>query len=176
MPNATFIVNNESDKIYSCGICSDNIENDKIISLGCNPTKHIFCYDCISDWFKQIKNKKYVSSTNYGISNMCPICLTYGGLLPLYKDDFFVKGINYISKPKKILPPKVVLDPCGAKLKTKDGFCQAIGRFNGKCGKHKIVECIVDPTESIDPTQSIDPKQSIDLKQSIDPKQSIEVI
>jgi hypothetical protein len=173
MPYATFIANNDPEKKYHCGICSDIIENE-IVSLFCNPTKHIYCYDCISDWFKQVKNKKYVSSTNYDIPNMCPICRNYGGLLPLNNSDTYVKGVHYIPKIKKILPPKIKYDVCGAKLKTKDGFCQVIGKFNGRCGKHKIIENIVnDKNIQIDEDKKID---NIEYDKDIQVNQQIEVI
>lgn len=67
-----------------CNICTENIENDKLVTLACNPN-HYFCYTCIFDWYNTIKH-------NYGFSfgNMndnkqctCPICKKDGNVLPL---------------------------------------------------------------------------------------------
>ena len=40
MCNAKFI-NKEKDVIYTCNICSEVIDDDKIIGLKCDPVKHI---------------------------------------------------------------------------------------------------------------------------------------
>ena len=105
MKNAIFIDNNDNE--YKCNICSEIIENDKIIGLRCNPEKHIFCYDCIFDWYNELKiNKKFDYSATL---NMCPICRKNGGLLPLYNGSIYITGIhqnqnlNQNTKKKKYL-------------------------------------------------------------------------
>jgi len=135
-PNAKFIKNTLNIK-YKCNICSDEIEPTKVIGLSCNPSKHIFCYDCIYDWYKELKKKKY--GGNYTMLNMCPICRKNGGLLPLIEKISFIKGLHYISDSKK---SEIDIDDnkiCGYKLCSKNGFCQAKGNklYAGLCGKHK---------------------------------------
>lgn len=135
-PNAKFIKNTLNIK-HKCNICSDEIEPNKVIGLSCNPSKHIFCYDCIYDWYKELKKKKY--GGNYNMLNMCPICRKNGGLLPLIEKKIFIKGLHYISDSKK---SEIDIDDnkiCGYKLCSKNGFCQAKGNklYAGLCGKHK---------------------------------------
>lgn len=135
-PNAKFIKDSINIK-HKCNICSDEIEPTKVIGLSCNPYKHIFCYDCIYDWYKELKKKKY--GGNYNILNMCPICRKNGGLLPLIASKTFIKGLHYISDSKK---SEIDIDDnkiCGYKLCSKNGFCQAKGNklYAGLCGKHK---------------------------------------
>jgi len=144
MPNAKFIIQDEnSENKHICNICSDEIELNKIIGLSCNPNKHIFCYDCIKDWYNEIKTKKHhVYHSNYTIITMCPICRENGGLLPLSTDTTYIKGIhivNYNNKAKKIVIEKNNSTVCGAKLCTKNGFCTTIGKaeYGGLCGRHK---------------------------------------
>jgi len=129
MIEAIFIKNNTCK--YLCNICSEEIEEDKIIGLTCNPDKHIFCYDCIIEWYKQLKTKKN-NNHNYNITNMCPICRNYGGLIPVYKDDEMIKGIHIITKPK------INHQLCGIKLLTKNTYCKFIGKpvYNNLCGVH----------------------------------------
>lgn len=62
----------------SCNICCEDIEEDRLVTLKCNP-KHFFCYDCISDWYIQLT--KLNSSNNEKCT--CPICKKKGGYLPL---------------------------------------------------------------------------------------------
>jgi len=88
--NAKFIKVIDNIK-YNCNICTEEIPNDKVVSLGCNPLKHIFCYDCIFDWYNQLKLKPNIS--NYGMIRMCPICRENGGYLPLYGNKY-VRGIH----------------------------------------------------------------------------------
>ena len=140
MSNAKFIkIDNLCDS-YTCNICSENIENDKIIALKCNPSKHIFCYDCILDWYVQLNKKK--NPGNYTLRNMCPICRKYGGLLPLYENTKYLKGVhvfNYALEFGAIKYESNCESKCGAKLKTKDGFCTLYGNkklYNGLCKKH----------------------------------------
>jgi hypothetical protein len=133
MPNAKFI--KVIDNItYTCNICSEEIDQNKIISLSCNPTKHIFCYDCIFDWYNQLRTKPNVS--NYGTIRMCPICRNDGGYLPQ------ISGINYIRgiHNSKITNNTINYKVCGYKLKTKDGVCSKIGndKYGGLCKMHKL--------------------------------------
>lgn len=141
MTHARFI-NNTLDITHNCNICSEIIENGKIIQLKCN-TKHIYCYDCICDWYKELKKKKY--NNNYTIITMCPTCRKNGGLLPVYNNDKPLKDIHimHTTSPVQVSLPvkknkKDALKACGVKLKTKDGFCVSIGKtqYDGLCGIH----------------------------------------
>lgn len=140
MSHAKFI---KTDKQYLCNICSDEIENDKIISLKCDPKKHIFCYDCIFDWYKELNKKN--NHSNYPVSNICPICREKGGLLPVYGDDKPIKNINIMNTKKLntelIINENKYAHECGVKLKSKNGFCHAFGKkiYGGFCGLHKTV-------------------------------------
>lgn len=128
MSNAIFIKNNSIK--YLCNICSEEIDEDKIIGLKCNPDKHIFCYDCIIDWYKQLKfNKKY--NNNYNTVNMCPICRGNGGLIPIYGTDEPIKNIHFIPKIHNTIK-------CGIKLLTKNSYCTNTGKseYNNLCGLH----------------------------------------
>ena len=141
MPEAKFI----KKKIgidYLCNICSENIDDDKIIGLKCSPDKHFFCYDCIFDWYKEIKNS-INNHNNYSHKNICPICRKNGGFLPIHSNYTPIKGINIFSKvntPKSIniINPDKKPHECGVKLKTKSGYCISTGKFKygGFCGKH----------------------------------------
>ena len=130
MVEAIFILNKNIK--YFCNICSEEIEDNKIIGLKCDPEKHIFCYDCILDWYKQLRLKKN-NNSNYNILNMCPICRNNGGLLPLYNNSDFIKGIHILNKKKLNTFPK-----CGIKLLSKNSFCTFIGKpiYNNLCGLH----------------------------------------
>ncbi len=144
--SAKYIKNDDNNNI--CNICSDNIIGDNAIGLKCNPTKHIFCYDCIYDWYKELKKTNYMN--NYTIKNMCPICRKNGGLLPVNSKFKVIKGIHdtvtnklpVIDNTKKIeildINPNKLPFQCGVKLKTKDGYCVAYGKkiYGGFCGKH----------------------------------------
>jgi len=115
MPEAKFIVLKEDDNKFLCNICSEEIDKDEIIGLKCNPSKHIFCYDCILDWYKQVlKNTNY---QNYSQKNMCPICRKNGGLLPSCDKYKFIKGIHY-SKVNNII------SLCNVQLKNGKGLCK----------------------------------------------------
>jgi hypothetical protein len=176
--NAKFIKNTLNVK-YQCNICSDEIETNKVIGLACNPYKHIFCYDCIYDWYKELKKKKY--GGNYTMLNMCPICRKNGGLLPLVNNTPFIKGLHYISDSKKsefdIDDNKI----CGYKLCSKNGFCQSKGNklFMGLCGKHKSKKTIpnIEQLEINDLLNNIDDTifltENIMTPQKSDNKESI---
>ena len=117
MREAKFIVQKEEDNKFLCNICSEEIDKDKIIALKCNPTKHIFCYDCIFDWYKEVSKNKNTHYQNYSKKNMCPICRENGGLLPLCNKYKFTKGIHYIKIENTI-------NICNAKLKNGKGLCK----------------------------------------------------
>jgi len=127
MVEAIFIKNNNTK--YICNICSEQIDNDKIIGLKCNPSKHIFCYNCILDWYKELRDMK--NDANYDMYNMCPICREKGGYLPLYCKEDYIKGIHILKNKNR--SPK-----CGVKLSSKNSFCQLIGKpeYNNLCDKH----------------------------------------
>ncbi len=130
---------------YICNICTEDIDKDKIIGLKCNPKKHIFCYDCIFDWFKILKNKKN-NFGNYSISNMCPICRKSGGLLPICDGYDIIKNIHNIeanklkkasdNNSKNLINPNKLEHECGFKLLTGNGYCKLLGKYEGLCGKH----------------------------------------
>lgn len=143
MSNAKFIKNIDN-KEYLCNICSEQIQSDKIISLKCDPKKHIFCYDCIFDWYSQLNKKK--NTSNYPALKICPICRKNGGLLPVYANNKLIKNIHIMDNIKNNIPKtEVLINPdkkdgeCGAKLKTKGGFCTSVGKYNGFCKKHTTV-------------------------------------
>ena len=90
-----------------CGICYIDIDVDNKITLKC---KHIFCYDCIFDWFKEAVNKydKY----NKISKRECPYCRNISGILPIKdgyplihnvntSNDNIYKCIEYTKKGKK---------------------------------------------------------------------------
>ncbi len=85
---------------FLCNICAENIDDlSKKVVLKCNP-QHIFCYDCIFEWY--FKNKSYTSSSSSG--NMykyatCPICQKDGGFLTLPEGK---AGIENVHFPKKM--------------------------------------------------------------------------
>jgi len=135
------LISGEIPPEINCNICSEKINENELIRLKCNPSKHFFCYTCILDWYKEIKKLKY---TNFYTQNMCPICRKNGGLLPLINLNNIVtapiKGIHKIvnNNEHNKTNNTIKLPVCGFKLKTKDGFCQVIGKekYNGLCGIH----------------------------------------
>ncbi len=72
-----------------CNICCEEITDPthKVV-LACNP-KHIFCYDCIFEWYKKsIGSSTYSGSISYSVENgvndrKCPICRKDGGFLKI---------------------------------------------------------------------------------------------
>jgi len=121
---------------FICNICSNSIENNKIIGLKCNVKKHVFCYDCISDWYKVIKNSmKSNINCNYNFIRMCPICRRNGGYLPNLNNKF-ISEIHYSKKNEDIK------QTCGYALKSKNNFCMNLGQkcFNNLCKKHFNIE------------------------------------
>ena len=141
---AKFIKCYENNNEYKCNICSDNIEKDRIIGLKCNPQKHIFCYDCIFDWYKVLKKKH--GSANYSTLNMCPMCRKNGGLLPTCDGYDIIKNIHDLKSVKtkvvsvndsnNLLNPNKLEHECGFKLLNGNGYCKLVGRYEGLCGKH----------------------------------------
>lgn len=131
MPEAV-ILKNKDNINYSCNICTDNIEDNQIIGLKCNPHKHVFCYNCILDWYLQIKKNKTMG--NYTIKTMCPICRNNGGLLPCL-DKKWIKGIHTLNNIQNILKEEIV---CGYKLSSKNAFCKFKGdiKYNNLCKLH----------------------------------------
>jgi hypothetical protein len=115
---------------YTCNICTDEIYINKIISLKCNPTKHIFCYDCIFDWYNQLKNHPNIS--NYMMHRMCPICRNDGGYLPLIGNNY-IRGIH--SSKVKVTKDKSCCHKLdGDILCTNKGYA----KYAGFCNSHKI--------------------------------------
>ena len=136
MSNAKFIKNTDGIE-HKCNICSEEIPHDKIISLKCNPKKHIFCYDCIYEWYIQLNKKK--NTSNYPILKICPMCRKSGGLLPMYGDIKYIKNIHFVNnnvKKEIEINPEKKPGECGVKLKTKNGYCTAAGKYNGFCKTH----------------------------------------
>ena len=151
MVEAIFIKNNNTK--YICNICSEQIDNDKIIGLKCNPSKHIFCYNCILDWYKQVSKKNNTNFHNYTQKNMCPICRKNGGLLPSCKDTKFIKGIHYINKE---INKEIKLNICNAKLKNGKGFCKYKScNIDGNtfCRLHKDLWNVIPSTDIIPSTE-----------------------
>jgi hypothetical protein len=119
-----------------CNICSEEIEKNQEVKLVCDP-KHIFCIECITEWYKQVRRLKHTK--NYYTPRMCPICRRYGGYLPLMDGNIYIKGIHKNPNPNENKKEDQI---CNKKLKTKDGFCTAVGKveFGGRCGRHKNQE------------------------------------
>ncbi len=88
-----------------CNICMSPVEGE-IVRLQCNDT-HYFCNDCIVDWYKELKSKKYkyMYKKDYEFRvRMCPICREDGGLLPLFKQEEYIPSIHHknLYKKKKV--------------------------------------------------------------------------
>jgi len=162
--SAKFVKNDNS---CLCNICAETIVSDNAIGLKCNPTKHIFCYECILDWYKELIKNKH--SNNYTIKNMCPICRKTGGLLPVHAKFKNIKGIHDIKEENTSviikttkssitdINPNKLPNKCGAKLKTKTGYCEFIGKpiYGGFCGRHsncKVQQPIILTAENITET------------------------
>lgn len=121
-----------------CNICMENFGKENITGLKCNPEKHTFCLDCITDWFITIKNNK-----NHMIqykTRECPICRESAGMIPLKEGYEYIKGIHLIPKKKKTVKPKSEdnSECCGHQLVTKNEKCKIKGKpcYNGLCGRH----------------------------------------
>ena len=130
MSSAYLINQQNEDGKFICNICSLEIESNKIIGLKCNYKKHIFCYDCINDWYKEIRfNVKSVMCSNYNIIRMCPICRKNGGYLPHLGGDYF-HDIHCDKNQNRIT--------CGHPLRNKKDYCMSLGNsiYNNKCKRH----------------------------------------
>ena len=120
------ILINDSLTTYLCNICSEKIEKNNIIGLKCDFKKHIFCYQCIYDWYKEINyNSLYTKQ-------MCPICRKKGGLLPQLNDVKFIKNIHYNNDEDEYV------QNCGTLIKNKNTTCYVIGKPENKykCCRH----------------------------------------
>lgn len=139
MPEAKLLKINENSNKYNCNICSDIIEDDKIIQLKCNKN-HIFCYDCITDWYSHLKKKK--DKAHYSYITQCPMCRKDGGLLPLCDGYTFSEKIHITTKKINNVDISVMINPdkkadeCGVKLVYGNSFCKSYGKCNGFCKKH----------------------------------------
>lgn len=74
----------------TCNICCEDIQESRLVTLKCNPN-HIFCYDCISDWYFELLKSKNVI---YHEKCTCPICKKFGGYLPLMSPH--ITKVEYI--------------------------------------------------------------------------------
>ena len=116
---------------YYCNICSEEIKEGEIIGLKCNSKKHIFCYECINDWFNESFSNKMYKYQN--IKNMCPMCRRHGGKLPYLNDKYkFNHQIYYNSENN-------LEQNCGCYIKKSNKICTNIGKkeYNYRCGLHK---------------------------------------
>ena len=107
-------INNNNDK---CNICMENDINNKMIMLKCN-SKHIFCYECIHDWYKQILNFTKTLCNNYKIKTMCPICRKNGGKIPMNNKFIYNKLIHYTQPFKE--------------------YCEEISKNGNPCKNYKL--------------------------------------
>ena len=155
--NKHIMPKNNSDAYFidseeECNICSNSCpEKTKMITLKCNP-KHIFCEECITDWYVEIKNSKS-KHNNYPTGNMCPICKKIGGLLPCSENVNPIKGIHIMNSD--IQTVCYFQNTCNAKLKSKNGYCKNKGNphFGGFCKTHKNSQ---NPSDSTTSTQNND--------------------
>lgn len=81
---------------FLCNICAEDLSDlSKKVVLKCNP-QHIFCYDCIYDWyFKNKKNTNSASSGNMYKYATCPICQKDGGFLTLPEGKLSIENIHF---------------------------------------------------------------------------------
>lgn len=131
--NAYLIKHPNNNNNFICNICCLKIDSDKIIGLKCNSKKHVFCFDCINDWYKVIQTNMNKSiNSNYNFIRMCPICRKNGGFLPDL-DNESLKNIHYTNEELK--------QTCGYKLKKKDDYCMNLGQkcYNNLCKKHYCI-------------------------------------
>ena len=129
--NIEDIINKHKIEVPCCQICTEKLEDGKIIVLKCDD-KHFFCYNCIHDWYCSIFKNNF---SNYSIRTQCPICRKNGGKLPLIEGYSFK---NYIHYTKKYLAHQKDFYCC-AILKSSDKKCNN-KKKNGcgdYCGLHK---------------------------------------
>ena len=141
---AAYLIKHQNN--FTCNICIELIEPNKIIGLKCNVKKHIFCFDCINDWYKNIlKNVKHNIHSNYNLVRMCPICRKNGGYLPNLNNQY-VKEIHYSKKLDNIV------QTCSYKLKNKNNYCMNKGleNCNYLCKKHYKIENKIEIEDEIE--------------------------
>ena len=131
---SAYLINHQNN--FKCNICAEIIPEKKVIGLKCNVKKHIFCYDCINDWYNMTRKNYYQNSNaNYTLIRMCPICRKNGGYLPNL-NNHFIKEIHYSKSLENIT------QTCSYKLKNKNEYCMNLGQscYNHLCKKHHNVE------------------------------------
>jgi len=128
-------MNSEEIKhIETCSICYCNLDKDNKIKLKCN---HIYCYDCIYNWFKKTLNPLLNTKSTINIRE-CPYCRTLCFILPCkegYKLIYNVNTLYIFSKTTK----------CLAETKNNN-FCTNIAKYDysqifdifKSCGIHKL--------------------------------------
>ena len=133
---SAYLINHPNDNNrFVCNICSEIIDKNRIIGLKCNVKKHVFCYDCISDWYIETKRNLNTNiRSNYNFVRMCPICRKNGGYLPNLNNNF----LKEIHSPMN----DEIVQTCGYKLKGKEDYCISMGKkcYNNLCKKHYNVE------------------------------------
>ena len=102
---------------FLCNICGEDIGDlSKKNILKCNP-QHIFCYDCIYDWYFKNKGNNTSSGGNEYKYSTCPICQKDGGFLTLPEGKIGIENIHF---PKKIQQTKSY-KPCDCFDKAYNG-------------------------------------------------------
>jgi hypothetical protein len=137
MVEAKFLIKKEDESNYICNICTDEIDNDKIIGLKCN-SKHIYCYECINDWYKELTNKNNYG--NYSLKTMCPICRKNGGKLPLHPSVKYHKSYHIDSL-------QFYFKSCKATLKNGNNCSKNAKYGKDYCGTH-VNYCVPIKVES----------------------------
>lgn len=120
---------------YVCNICSEKIKEGEVVALKCNVQKHIFCYDCISDWFEESSTNKYYKYQS--VKNMCPMCRKNGGKLPFLEKK---SSVNFLMNHNVYYNiDEGIHTNCGHYLKNKKVICYRQGKkeYNYKCGIHR---------------------------------------
>ncbi len=88
---------------FLCNICGDDFTDmSKKVILKCNP-HHIYCYDCIYDWYLKCSTS---SNSSENKPHSCPICKKDGGFLNtvpnkpnIYNVHYGNSTTNYSSQP-----------------------------------------------------------------------------
>lgn len=102
---------------FLCNICAEDINDlSKKVILKCNP-QHIFCYDCIYDWYFKNKGNNTSSGGNDYKHSTCPICQKDGGFLTLPEGKIGIENVHF---PKKI-QQSYNYKPCSCFDKAMDG-------------------------------------------------------
>lgn len=153
------ILNEETKEIRHCQICMEHIDGN-IVRLKCNPDNHVFCEECITNWYKELKKNKYkycYDSENEYIQRMCPMCRLDGGLLPLFKLENYIPSIH----ERKLYKDKSKIKLCGFEITKENKSCrtcklpngdnqevreirtckrQGIKKYNGLCAQHYKIQ------------------------------------